>query len=171
MILTFQQLTHRKMFQGEKVSIMEGVRHQYRLKLTLGKEHLPWRTQIVMSTLPIAHLPRSMKWEGVKPVCTVESRLNPADMKLKNRHWQVLACHYPIRMTNIENRYNFGPQYQRADFYVKILLGPADLKFQMWGKNGQLNKNHDEIEVQWNPLPVSPSTDSGSREEYGMYRF
>ena len=51
------------------------------------------------------------------------------------------------------SRYNRGPQYHRAEFDVKIIIGAADLKFQLWGKNGQLSKDHEEIEVLWDRLP------------------
>jgi hypothetical protein len=73
--------------QGQNVSVMEGIKHQYRLKIDLGKERVPWKTQIVMSSLPATQLPQSMKRDGVKPVCIVESVLSNEDMKLKNRHW------------------------------------------------------------------------------------
>jgi hypothetical protein len=67
-------------------------------------------------------------------------------------------------------RYNRGPQYFRAEFDVKIIIGAADLKFQLWGKNGQLSKDHEEIEVLWDP-PPQPLAGSGALAEdgYGMY--
>jgi hypothetical protein len=68
---------------------MQGIKHRYRLKIDLGKERVPWKTQIVMSKLPATQLPISMKRDGVKTVCTVESVLSDGDMKLKNRHWFV----------------------------------------------------------------------------------
>lgn len=64
-----------------------GVSRRYRLKLDLGKERIPWRTQIVKCALPAVQLPRSMKDPSVKPVCVVESVIDHADLKLKNRHW------------------------------------------------------------------------------------
>ena len=74
-------------------------------------------------------------------------------MKLKNRHW-----------------YNFGEQYQRAEFVVKIIIGAADLKFQLLGKTGTISKEHEEIEVQWT-APASPQVSSVRAEEvHGMYR-
>lgn len=52
--------------QGQVIHVAEGIKHRYRLKIDLGKEQLPWKTQIVMSTLPAGSLPRSMKHPGVK---------------------------------------------------------------------------------------------------------
>ena len=52
--------------QGQEIDVKEGIKHHYRLKIDLGKEQIPWKTQIVMSTLPTGQLPRSMKHPGVK---------------------------------------------------------------------------------------------------------
>lgn len=119
--------------QGEIVSTAEGIKHHYRLKIDYSRFASPWRATLVMSSLPAYQLPKSMKSHGVKPLCSVESILDRGDMKLKNRHW-----------------YNLGPKYYRAEFELRVLVGPADLKFQMWGRNGRLSRDHEDIQVQWN---------------------
>ena len=56
-------------------------------------------------------------------------------MTLKNQHW-----------------YNLKHQYSLADFDVRVIVGPADLKFQLVTKDGEaLNDDHNEIEVKWEP--------------------
>jgi hypothetical protein len=87
---------------------------------------------MVMSSLPVSELPRSLKKEGAKSVCAVESVLSYRDMKKKNRHW-----------------YNFGPEYYRAEFDMKVIIGAADLKFEMLGKDGVVSRPHSEVQVQW----------------------
>lgn len=69
-------------------------------------------------------------------------------------------------------RYNFfRPQYFRAEFDVKILIGPADMKFQIFDKDGQISKDHEDIEVQWDPpsrkgiVPIV-----AEREVFGIYQ-
>ena len=48
------------------------------------------------------------------------------------------------------NRYNLGPQYYRAEFDVRIIVGAADVKFQVWGDNNtRLSRDHHDIEVEW----------------------
>lgn len=101
------------------------------MKIQPGQEHLPWAAEIVMSTLPIDQLPKSMNKAGAQRVCKVESKL-PVTMKRKNRHW-----------------YNGGPQYLRAEFDMQVLIGPADLKFQTLSKGGVISKDHEGIDVQW----------------------
>lgn len=53
---------------------------------------------------------------------------------------------------------------------MKILIGAADLKFQVWGRAGQLSKTHEEIEVQWN-VPDAQRQSVATAEDYGMYRY
>jgi len=99
---------------------------------------------VVMSTVPSEHLPRSMKHDGAKTLCDVESVLNDVDMKLKNRHW-----------------YNRGEKYVRAEFDVKVILGAADLKFQLWSKGGKVcSRDHDAIEIKWDPPRDTPNGDA-----------
>ncbi len=106
-----------------------------------------------MSTLPAGQRPKSLKHAGdaVKNVCDVDASLSGLDMKVKNRHW-----------------YNQGPKYLRAEFDVKTVIGPADLKFQVWAKNGICSKDHDAIDVKWDP-PRRGST-AGIDEMSAMYR-
>ncbi len=54
-------------------------------------------------------------------------------MKVKNRHW-----------------YNRGNEYVRAKFNIKVILGAADIKFQLQTKDEKVFSNtHDTIEVKW----------------------
>lgn len=119
------------MVQGQKVSVEQGVKQHYSLKVQPGQEHLPWNTQVVMSTLPAHLLPKSLNKSGAQHVCKVVSSL-PQDMKRKNRHW-----------------YNAGPQYLRTEFDMQVLIGPADLKFQILSKDGIISRDHAAINVEW----------------------
>lgn len=38
-------------------------------------------------------------------------------------------------------------KYWKAEFFFVVKLGPADLKFQIVGKNGLLSSDHDSLEV------------------------
>jgi hypothetical protein len=68
-------------------------------------------------------------------------------------------------------RYNFSPQYHRADFDVKIIVGAADLKFQLWGRKGQMSKDHDDIEVMWNPASTEVKSNTHMADDMsGMYK-
>ena len=94
-----------------------------------------WQTHVVMSTLPRERLPSSMSQTGAERLCDVESVLEGkgVEMKRKNRHW-----------------YNRGEQYVRARFNIKVILGAADIRFQLESKDRKvLSNKHDPIEVRW----------------------
>lgn len=103
-----------------------------------------------MSTLPAAELPRSLKKEGAKSVCAVESVLSHRDMKKKNRHW-----------------YNRGPEYYRAEFDMRVIIGAADLKFEMLGKDGVVSKPHSEVQVQWATATKETKPQQAVEETFG----
>jgi len=117
--------------QGDLVRADSGVSQPYRLKIEMGKEHMPWKTRIVMSSLPESQLPRSIKRDGSREICTVEATLQSSDLKRKNRHW-----------------YNLAKEYSLAEFEVRVLIGTG-LKFQIWSKDGVRSRDHGEIEVKW----------------------
>lgn len=131
--------------QGKKISVEKGTSEAYRLKINLGHETVPRRTQVVMCGLPSEQLPKSIKHSSVKPVCHIESVLNPDDMKLKNRHWYG----YRLRFTETRLTNNSKPRYNRADFNLEVVLESADLKSQLWSKGERLSKDHEDIGVMW----------------------
>lgn len=95
-----------------------------------------------MSTLPAKQLPRSLKQKGVTEVCRLEALLEREDMKRKNSRW-----------------YNFSREYWLADFDIRILIGPADLRFQLIGTGGAIRSNVEgsSFTVQWDsPQRGSP---------------
>lgn len=35
---------------------------------------------------------------------------------------------------------------------MKVIVGPADIRFEIWTRDGRISKSHEEIEVTWDPL-------------------
>ena len=129
-----------------------GASQNYRLKLDMGKEREPWRTRIVMSTLPPDRLPSSLKRDGAREVCGVETMLNPRDMKRKNRHW-----------------YSLGREYNRAEFEVRMLIGTG-LRFEIWSKDGIRSREHDEIQIDWQAVDDQLAQRQNNDAGLGIYR-
>jgi hypothetical protein len=82
-----QNQIHWLVKKGQRVSVKDGVAHPYYLKLNRGAEQIPWSTHIVMSSLPTELLPRSMKHQGVKPLCVLESCIDDRALTIRNKHW------------------------------------------------------------------------------------
>lgn len=106
-----------------------------------------------MSTEPPERLPTSLDQDGAKVLCGIESVLKDkgVDMKMKNRHF-----------------YNKGERFLRVRFDVRVILGAADLRFQIQSKNGVvLSTDHDAIQVKWDPPRHSPKEEG---ENMAMYK-
>lgn len=56
------------------------------------------------------------------------------------------------------SRYNRAPQYFLADFDIRILIGSADMKFQILADDKVVSMEHDEVQVIWDN-PVRHQTD------------
>ncbi|KAI9037071.1 Hsp70 family protein [Aspergillus affinis] len=107
----------------------------FQLKVDPGQENDQRKLQIVMSTLPPDSLPRSVRENGIQKVCDLDISTEEVDKKLKNRHW-----------------YSIKPHFWRVAFEVKIVVGPADLSFQLWSKDKKIRSGkHEPIEVTWMP--------------------
>ncbi|RAH50576.1 Hsp70 family protein [Aspergillus brunneoviolaceus CBS 621.78] len=111
-----------------------GVTKEFHLKTDVGRENEPWKVQIVMSTRMPGELPRSLHHEGVQTVCNLDIFTDNVDKKLKNRHW-----------------YSSKPAFWRTSFEVKVVVGPADLTFQLWSKGERIRSKHEPISVHWMP--------------------
>ena len=87
-------------------------------------------------------------------MCQIEFVLDQNDLKLKNRHW-----------------YQFRPKYYRAEYEVRAIIGTG-LKFQIWGRNGLKSKDHDEIEVLWQPVSANQKLQrKPTQTDTAMYRW
>ncbi|KAL4898880.1 hypothetical protein BDW74DRAFT_126341 [Aspergillus multicolor] len=126
-----------------------GISKDFQLKIKPGEEHLPWKVHIVMSTAPRYNLARSMKSgkRSVQHVCSLDIITDDVDRKLKNRRW-----------------FNMRPRYWRATFDVRVVVGAADLTFQLWSREQRIRlQGHEPIRVQW--MPATPaSSGSGSSD-------
>ncbi|RJE19671.1 hypothetical protein PHISCL_07991 [Aspergillus sclerotialis] len=112
-----------------------GITKPFQLKMDLGRENEPWKVHIVMSTLPPENLPRNARQKGTQLVCSLDISTDNVDKKLKNRHW-----------------YSTKRAFWRTTFDVKVVVGPADLAFQLWSRDKRIRSgNHEPIAVKWMP--------------------
>ncbi|KAK5796631.1 hypothetical protein VI817_005916 [Penicillium citrinum] len=112
-----------------------GLTKQFQLKMGISQENDPWKVHIVMSSLPPDQLPQNLNQNGAHSVCDLDISTDNVEKKLKNRHW-----------------YNRKPAFWRTVFDVKVVVGPADLSFQLWSKDKRVRAtNHEPISVKWMP--------------------
>ncbi|KAK5119541.1 hypothetical protein LTR85_007369 [Meristemomyces frigidus] len=139
--------------QGQVVRADTGISERYRYKIEMGREGEPWKTHIVMSTLPAAQLPSSLRREGVREVCSVETVLHTTDLRRKNHRW-----------------YHLRKEYNVADFEVRMLVGTG-LRFEIWSPDGIRSREHGEIEVQWEPADDQMPSSHGAPPASEIYRL
>jgi hypothetical protein len=74
-------------------------------------------------------------------LCDIQSDLSSIPLslfKLKNRHW-----------------WNRGQKYHRINYNVKVALGPADIRFELWHEGHKLSKDNS-IRVEWLAAQAPP---------------
>lgn len=128
---------------GDEISVSEGISRLYTATLAEGEHKTPRQALILMSSLPNGKLPTLSTDDGCKEVVTVRYRLTGNDMKLKNRYlWKLKK------------------KYWKAEFQFVVKIGPADLKFEILGKNGVLSTGHDDLKAEF----MDPSDRKGKSE-------
>ncbi|KAK5170090.1 uncharacterized protein LTR77_004674 [Saxophila tyrrhenica] len=118
--------------QGQEVSVSEGVHRQYTSTLADGEQLQPRQARIVMSTLPPNRLPRRLPDGGCQEVAKVNFTLTQNEMRLKNRQvWKLKK------------------KYWLAEFIFAVKLGPADLRFEILGKDGVLTTGQNSLQAEF----------------------
>ena len=164
--------------QGEPLSSETPIIHNFTRKIQPGDPRKAFPTSVVVSHVEKEFLPghmgpgmRKYSWSSIleltlcvdaQILCEVRSDLSTADerqFKRKNRHF-----------------WNTGKPYFRIDYQVKVLIGPADIRFELcWlmrtsstsrqlicgiGFNGQKLNKDEPIKVEWTaaaaPEPLKP---------------
>lgn len=122
--------------QGEEIVVEEGRRQQYKITLREKEIDNPRSVELVTSSLPQHLLPALSTEKGCRRIASVKYRLTRNDMTLveNGQRWRQL---------------NFRKKLWRADFFFVTKLGPADLRFQILGRNGTLSSDHESLEVEF----------------------
>jgi hypothetical protein len=73
-------------------------------------------------------------------LCSVQSDLkevNEREFDLKNKRcWQ-------------------GKKFYNAVFTVRVIIAPADLKFELWFKGTKYNRSHEAVSIEWDQAGAS----------------
>ncbi|KAI9704654.1 MAG: hypothetical protein M1820_005402 [Bogoriella megaspora] len=127
--------------KGEPVSIDSPIEHEFARKIRPEDPVRVFPTEIVVSYDDADNLPC---WfgPGVQRLCDIESDLSSADerqFKEKNRQF-----------------WKPGERYFSVRYQVRVIIGPADLRFELWF-NGQKLSKDKSIKVEW-ASATAPST-------------
>ncbi|KAJ8071465.1 hypothetical protein OCU04_001785 [Sclerotinia nivalis] len=116
-------------------------------KVVPGDNIRKWDITIVVSYEHRDNLPTSSRHPNVYKLCTVHSDLKEVadeEFEPKNRKlWQ-------------------RKKYYLATFTVRVIIAPADLRFELWFKGTRYNRSHEPLSIDWDPAGASqrpPSID------------
>lgn len=125
--------------QGEPVSSETPIIRPFTRKILPEDPRMTFPTQVVVSHVEKERLPEQLE-PGVEILCEIASNLSAADeskFKRKNRHL-----------------WNRRKPYWKVDYQVKVLIGPADIRFELWFDGQKLNKD-TPIKVEWTTTTAS----------------
>ncbi|KAL8708980.1 MAG: hypothetical protein Q9220_006188 [cf. Caloplaca sp. 1 TL-2023] len=127
-----------KINQGKPMTADEPITHSFHRKMSPGDPRRAFPTSIVESHADEHFLPTHMGSGDAHILCEIESDLTSADetkFKAKNKRF-----------------WNLGKHYLKIDYDIKVILGPADVRFELWF-NGQKLSKDQPIKVEWMAAP------------------
>ncbi|OAA75505.1 Hsp70 family chaperone [Akanthomyces lecanii RCEF 1005] len=96
-----------------------------------------WDAEIVISQNEPSFLPSSLKQAGVTRLCCVKSNLEGVQ-----QHQLVLKQKRGTCFTK-------GHKFYICEFEVRVIVAPADLRFELWFGGHRFSGNHEPIGVKW----------------------
>ncbi|KAI4705843.1 hypothetical protein J4E81_000728 [Alternaria sp. BMP 2799] len=124
--------------KGAPVSVDKPIEHNFIKKVDPGDPRRAFPTTVIESDLDAAILPDQMN-QYTRILCEINSDLSAADEKKfqeKNKHFWSLQKHY-----------------LRIEYSVRVLIGPADIRFELWFDDQKLSRD-ESIRVEWMPAQM-----------------
>jgi len=145
--------------KGEPVSVDQPIVHRFIKKVSPGDPRRAFPTSVVECSLESGRLPEQMneskyprpshqfarkrkrltKASDTRFLCEISSDLSSADEKKfieKNKNFWSMKKHY-----------------FRIEYSVRVLIGPADIRFELWFDDQKLSRDQS-IKVEWTPTPA-----------------
>ncbi|RDA93550.1 hypothetical protein CP533_3995 [Ophiocordyceps camponoti-saundersi (nom. inval.)] len=106
-----------------------------------------WDAQIVISQNEASLLPHNMRQAGVYDLCQVKGNLDGVQ-----QHQLVLK--HKRSMCFMRRR-----KYYICKFDIRVIVAPADLRFELWFAGERFSGNHEPITVRWDEAGVQVGAD------------
>ncbi|KAF4979510.1 hypothetical protein FZEAL_4278 [Fusarium zealandicum] len=123
--------------KGDTVNPESPLAKPFEIRLKEGDTTRAWDADIVVSNNEPDCLPRSTKQAGATKLCSVKSNLAGVQ-----QHQLVLK----------EKRgtcFRRGIKFYICQFDVRVIVAPADLRFELWFGGTKFSGNHQPITVHW----------------------
>lgn len=115
-----------------------------------------------MSENPANDLPQSLRYERVERLCTVTAKFGREDFQPPTRGLSTT----PFKRVR-GGLFSKGKAHYIADFNLKVVIGSADLRFEVVSKDGRkYNQNNASIKVDWEEAVAEQNRDFNPRNIY-----
>ncbi|KAL5452382.1 hypothetical protein PMIN05_000119 [Paraphaeosphaeria minitans] len=114
--------------------------HNFIKKVTPGDPRGAFPTSVIECKLDAPYLPNQIS-PDTRVLCEIFSDLSSANEK---------------KFTEKNKRFwSIGKHYFRVEYQVRVLIGPADIRYELWFDNQKLSRDQS-ITVDWVPAPTMP---------------
>ncbi|KXX80591.1 Chaperone protein HscA [Madurella mycetomatis] len=109
----------------------------FQVRLAAGELTRAWDTEVVTSHSEPSLLPKSMKKAGATKICDVRSNLDGVSQE------QLILKH------KRRSCFSRGYTFYICEYEVRVIVAPADLRFELWLGGQKFSGNHEPIAVTW----------------------
>ncbi|KAM3566714.1 hypothetical protein ARSEF4850_000365 [Beauveria asiatica] len=96
-----------------------------------------WTAEVVISQNEPSFLPTSLKKAGVTKLCSVRSNLEGVQQ------------HQLVLKQKRGTCFSKGHKFYICEFEVRVIVAPADLRFELWFGGYKFSGNHEPVGVVW----------------------
>ncbi|KAK8144135.1 hypothetical protein G3M48_006267 [Beauveria asiatica] len=96
-----------------------------------------WTAEVVISQNEPSFLPTSLKQAGVTKLCSVRSNLEGVQQ------------HQLVLKQKRGTCFSKGHKFYICEFEVRVIVAPADLRFELWFGGYKFSGNHEPVGVVW----------------------
>ena len=123
--------------QGDSINPNVPLVKSFELRLAANETTRSWNSEIVVSYSEASFLPRSLKQGGAVKLCDVKSDLSGVQQNQLIQKYKRGSC------------FARGHMFYICQFEVRVIVAPADLRFELWFAGHKFSGNHDPITVKW----------------------
>lgn len=132
------------------------------MKVPEGTESKSFQAQFVMSENPANDLPQSLRYERVERLCTVTANFGREDFQPATKNLSTT----PFKRIR-GGLFSKGKAHYIADFNLKVVIGSADLRFEVVSKDGRkFCQNPASVKVDWGEAVAERRQDFNPRNIY-----
>ncbi|PKS07401.1 hypothetical protein jhhlp_006003 [Lomentospora prolificans] len=126
--------------KGDVLDPNQPIVKSFEIRLGQNETTRSWDSTIVMSPNEPQFLPRSLKQAGAVKLCEVKSNLSGVQQEqlvLKEKRG---TC------------FTRGYKFYICQFDIRVIVAPADLRFELWFGGHKFAGNHEPIAISWDDL-------------------